>query len=57
MHGRVRARACSKSAAQQTTTTAAGLELGSDDGLDGTIAFDGQRSRDELDPRDCFARG
>jgi len=32
--------------AQQTATTAVGLELGSDDGLDGTIGFDGMRSRD-----------
>jgi hypothetical protein len=27
---------------QQTATTAVGLELGSDDGLDGTIGFDGR---------------
>ena len=31
--------------AQQTATTAVGLELGSEDGLDGTIGFDGTRSR------------
>jgi hypothetical protein len=31
--------------AQQTATTAVGLELGSEDGLDGTIGFDGDRSR------------
>ena len=43
MHGRVRA--CSESTGQQTATTAVGLELGSDDGLDGTIGFDGTRSR------------
>ena len=42
MQGRVRA--CSRSTAQQTATTAVGLEQGSDDGLDGTIGFDGQRS-------------
>ena len=34
-HGRVRA--CSRSTAQQTATTAVGLELGSHDGLDGTM--------------------
>ena len=57
------------SMAQQTATTAVGLELGSDDGLDGTIGFDGRRSRDasradyRFDqpparfPRDRFARG
>ena len=39
MHGRVRA--WSRSTAQQTATTAVGLQLGSDDGLDGTIGFDG----------------
>jgi hypothetical protein len=44
MHGHVGAR--SRSTAQQTATTAVGLELGSDDGLDGTIGFDGQRSCD-----------
>ena len=38
-------RACLKSTAQQTATTAVGLELGRDDGLDGTIASDGTRSR------------
>ena len=43
MHGRVRA--CSRSMAQQTGTTAVGLELGSNDGLDGTIGFDGKQSR------------
>ena len=43
MHGRVHA--CSRSTAQQTATTAVGLELGGDDGLDGTIGFDGARSR------------
>ena len=43
MHGHVRAR--SRSTAQQTATTAVGLELGSDDGLDGTIGFDGNQSR------------
>ena len=48
-HGRVRV--CSRSTAQQTATTAAGLELGSDDGLDGTIGFDGNQSRD-VDPID-----
>ena len=53
MHGHVRA--CSKSAAQQTTTTAAGLELGSDDGLDGAIAFDVEQSR-AGGSRDWFAR-
>jgi hypothetical protein len=37
--------ACSRSTAQQTATTAVGLELGSDDGLDGTIGFDGTQSR------------
>jgi len=42
MHGRVRA--CSRSTAQRTATTAVGLELGSDDGLDGTIGFDGEQS-------------
>jgi hypothetical protein len=30
--------------AQQTATTAVGLELGSEDGLDGTIGFNGERS-------------
>ena len=44
MHGRVRA--WSRSTAQQTATTAVGLELGSDDGLVGTIGFDGRQSRD-----------
>jgi hypothetical protein len=31
--------------AQQTATTAVGLDLCSDDGLDGTIGFDGIRLR------------
>jgi hypothetical protein len=45
MHGRVLA--CSRSTVQQTATTAVGVELGSDDGLDRTIGFDGSRgSRD-----------
>ena len=35
---------CSRSTAQQTATTAVGVELGSHDGLDGTIAFDGEQS-------------
>ena len=42
MHGRVRA--WSRSTAQQTAATAVGLGLGSDDGLDGTIGFDGEQS-------------
>ena len=33
------------SMAQQTATTAVGLELGGDDGLDGTIGLEGTRSR------------
>jgi len=33
---------CSRSTAQQTATTAVGVELGSHDGLDGTIGFDGR---------------
>ena len=37
--------------AQQTATTTVALELGSDDGLDGTIGFDGNQSRD-VDPID-----
>ena len=44
VYGRVRA--CSRSTAQQTATTAVGLELGSEDGLNGTIGFDGERSCD-----------
>jgi hypothetical protein len=36
--------------AQQTDTTAVGLEPGSDDGLDGTIGFDGERSTRPVDP-------
>ena len=43
MHSRVRA--CSGSMARQTATTAFALELGSEEGLDGTIGFDGTRSR------------
>jgi len=43
MHARVRA--CSRSTAQQTATTAVGLEPGSHDGLDATIGFDETRSR------------
>ena len=31
---------------QRTATTAAGLELGSDDAVDGTIGFDGKHSCD-----------
>ena len=50
MHGCVRA--CSRSTAQQTATTAVGLELGSHDGLDGTIGFDGQQSCCTGGPRD-----
>jgi hypothetical protein len=38
--------------AQQTGTTAVGLELGSEDGLDATIGFDGERSRDPRSGRD-----
>ena len=53
MHGRVRA--CSRATAQQTATTAAGLELGSDDGLDGTIGFDGTRSRGAAHRDDSFS--
>jgi hypothetical protein len=53
MHGRVRA--CSRSMAQQTTTTVVGLELDSDTGLDGTIDFDGQRSRHSDSARDRIA--
>ena len=37
-------RACSRSTTQRTATTAAGLEPGSD-AVDGTIGFDGTRSR------------
>ena len=47
--------ACSKSTAQQTVTSAVGPELGSDDGLDGTIGFDGKRSCASADRRDRFA--
>ena len=43
MQGRVRAD--SRSTAEQTATTAVGLEPGSHDGLDGTIGFDGKHSR------------
>jgi hypothetical protein len=32
--------------AQQTATTAVGLDLGGHDGLDGTIGFDGEHSCD-----------
>ena len=53
MHGRVRA--CSRSMAQQTGTTAVGLELGSRDGLDGTIGFDGEHSCGSGSWRDPFA--
>ena len=53
MHGRVRA--CSRSTAQQTATTAVGLELGSDDGLDGTIGFDGEHSCASVSWRDRYA--
>ena len=52
VHGRVRA--CSGSTAQQTATTAVGLELGSEDGLDGTIAFDRNASRHAGHPGDRF---
>ncbi|MGO9499441.1 MAG: hypothetical protein ACLQA5_22405 [Solirubrobacteraceae bacterium] len=38
--------------AQQTAATAGGLDLGSDDGLDGTIGFDGERSPDLPSRRD-----
>ncbi len=53
VHGRVRA--CSRSTAQQTATTAVGLELGSEEGLDDTIGFDGERSRDPPSWRDRYA--
>jgi len=54
MHGRVRA--CSKfDLAQQTAATAVGLELGSHDGLDGTIGFDGTRSRGVGHSDDSFS--
>ncbi len=45
----VRAR---NSMAQQTATTAVGLELGSEDRLDEAIGFDGERSRDPPSWRD-----
>ena len=54
MHGRVRA--CSRSTAQQTGTTAVGLELGSHDGLDGTIGFDGEHSCGSGNWRDRMPR-
>ena len=41
--------------AQQTATTAVGLDLGSDDGLDGTIGFDGEQSCAATGRRDRFA--
>jgi hypothetical protein len=53
MHGRVRA--WSRSTAQQTATTAVGLQLGSDDGFDGTIGFDGEHSCASTTWRDPFA--
>jgi hypothetical protein len=37
-----------------TVTTAVGLELGSEDGLDGTIGFDGNGSRHAGHPGDRF---
>jgi len=43
MHARVRV--CSRLMAQQTATTAVGLELGSHDDRDGTIGFDGKDVR------------
>jgi hypothetical protein len=52
MHGRVRAG--SRSMAQQTATIAVRLELGSHDGLDGTIGFDGMRSRGVGHRNDCL---
>ena len=53
MHDLVRA--CSKSTAEQRATTAVRLELGSDDGLAGTIGFDGEHSRAGAGQRDPFA--
>ena len=41
--------------AQQTATTTVALELGSDDGLDGTIGFDGEQSCAAAGRRDRFA--
>jgi hypothetical protein len=41
--------------AHPTATTAVGLELGSDDGVDGTIGFDGEHSRVRAGQRDRFA--
>ena len=53
MHMHVRA--CSRSTAQQTATTAGGLELGGHDGIDGTIGFDGKHSCGAGGGRDRFA--
>ena len=53
MHARVRA--YSRSTAEQTATTAVGLEPGSSDGLDGTIGFDGEQSCAAAGRRDRFA--
>jgi len=44
-----------KSMAQQTAPTAVGLEVGSDDGLDGTIGLDGEQSCAAAGRRDRFA--
>ena len=43
MHMHVRA--CSRSTAQQTATTAGGLELGGHEGIDGTIGFETASTR------------
>ena len=53
MYGRVGA--CSRSTAQQTAAIAAGLELGSHDGLDGTIGFAGEHSCASVSWRDRYA--
>jgi hypothetical protein len=55
MDGHVRA--CSRSTAQKRVTTTVGLEPGSEEGLDGTIGFDGEHSCDATSARDRFAHG
>jgi hypothetical protein len=53
----VHVRACSRSTAQQTATTAGGLELGGHDGIVGTIGFGGKHSCVSTSWRHPFATG
>jgi len=52
---RARVRACWRLTAQQTATIAVGPELGSDDGRERTIGFDGEQSCAAAGRRDRFA--